>query len=160
MKKSMPYVLFLVVLLAWVVVSGTPQVRRESELFALSDSAVAAIGEHNYHKFYNNTEHGRAADGRSGEVTQTCGLIGGISELGTLTAEADSTLSLRADARKGRVRCILQQAETAEIVFSGILSAEAETLAPAAGTYRVLLVADNFSGSCTLAYENAAFERE
>lgn len=62
-------------------------VKRESNLISLSDNSIIEIGDHNYHKFYNMTKYSSPPDQRSGEIVKNWGFIGGINDIGTITAE-------------------------------------------------------------------------
>ena len=158
MNKIVPYFIYLLLLISFFSVIDLSNVRRESNLIALSDHSIIAVGDHNYHKFYNMTEHSSDPDQRSGEIIKKWGLIGGINDIGTITAEKNSTVSFYINPRKGKVKFLIQNAGTGKIVFSGYILNAPETFPLEEGTYRVFVVADGFSGKCSIAYQNAIFE--
>ena len=158
MKKIVPYVIYVLLLLGVFGVMDLSHIRRESSLIALPDSSILALGDHHYHKLYHITEHSAAPDQTSGEVVKSWGLTGGIHNMGMVTAEQDGALSFSCMPRSGQIKALLYDIETKEVVFSAYILEEAATLPLTEGTYGVLLVTDGFSGKCQVGYENAVFE--
>lgn len=158
MKKIIPYFIYLLLLILFFSAKDLPNIKRESNLIALSDSSIIAMGDHNYHKFYSMTKHSYASDQRSGEVIKKWGLIGGINDIGTIVAEKNSTISPYANTRKGKVKLLIQNVETEEIAFSGYIIDKSETFPIEEGTYHIFLITDEFSGKCGIAYQNAIFK--
>lgn len=159
MKEIFPYCVYLVLLTLFFTFSNLSDVRRESNLISLPDNSIIAIGDHNYHKFYNMTEYTFAADKKSGEIIKKWGLIGGINEIGTVTAEKDGSISFYTTPRKGQAKCLIQNVETKKIVFSDYILDEPKTLPLEEGSYCIFVVTDEFSGKCTIGYQNAIFTK-
>ena len=133
-------------------------VKRESNLILLSDNSIIEIGDHNYHKFYNMTKHSSAPDQKSGEIIKNWGFIGGINDMGTITTGQNSVISFYIKPKKGKVKCLIQNIEAKEIVFSDYILEEVKTLSLEEGLYRIFVVADEFSGKCNITYKNAIFD--
>ena len=133
-------------------------VKRESNLILLSDNSIIEIGDHNYHKFYNMTKHSSAPDQKSGEIIKNWGFIGGINDIGTITTGQNSVISFYIKPKKGKVKCLIQNIEAKEIVFSDYILEEVKTLSLEEGLYRIFVVADEFSGKCNIIYKNAIFD--
>ena len=133
-------------------------VKHESNLILLSDNSIIEIGDHNYHKFYNMTKHSSAPDQKSGEIIKNWGFIGGINDIGTITTGQNSVISFYIKPKKGKVKCLIQNIEAKEIVFSDYILEEVKTLSLEEGLYRIFVVADEFSGKCNITYKNAIFE--
>lgn len=112
MKRIFPYCVYLLFLILFFTLNDLSNVKRESNLISLPDNSIIAMGDHNYHKFYNITEHSFAADKKSGEIIKKWGLIGGINEIGTVTAEKDGAISFYTNPRKGQAKCLIQNVET------------------------------------------------
>lgn len=133
-------------------------VKRESNLILLSDNSIIEIGDHNYHKFYNMTKHSSAPDQKSGEIIKNWGFIGGINDIGTITTGQNSVISFYIKPKKGKVKCLIQNIEAKEIVFSDYILEEVKTLSLEEGLYRIFVVADEFSGKCNITYKNAILD--
>lgn len=133
-------------------------VKHESNLILLSDNSIIEIGDHNYHKFYNMTKHSSAPDQKSGEIIKNWGFIGGINDIGTITTGQNSVISFYIKPKKGKVKCLIQNIEAKEIVFSDYILEEVKTLSLEEGLYRIFVVADEFSGKCNITYKNAIFD--
>ena len=93
MKKIFLYFVYLLLLMSLFTVIDLSNVKRESNLISLSDNSIIEIGDHNYHKFYNMTKYSSPPDQRSGEIVKNWGFIGGINDIGTITAEQNSVIS-------------------------------------------------------------------
>ena len=127
-------------------------------MILLSDNSIIEIGDHNYHKFYNMTKHSSAPDQKSGEIIKNWGFIGGINDIGTITTGQNSVISFYIKPKKGKVKCLIQNIEAKEIVFSDYILEEVKTLSLEEGLYRIFVVADEFSGKCNITYKNAIFD--
>ncbi len=158
MKKIFLYFVYLLLLISLFTVIDLSNVKRESNLILLSDNSIIEIGDHNYHKFYNMTKHSSAPDQKSGEIIKNWGFIGGINDIGTITTGQNSVISFYIKPKKGKVKCLIQNIEAKEIVFSDYILEEVKTLSLEEGLYRIFVVADEFSGKCNITYKNAIFD--
>ncbi len=149
-KYSVPILLF-----AWassLFCIDLIAIRRESVLFDLSAAGVAEVGEHYHRKFYETTDC-TAASEHSGEVAKKWGLMGGISEVGTLSAQEGCQVNLSVQSRRGEAGFVLCNQETGDIYDAR----NEETLTLPQGEYRVLCAGNRFSGTCALTFDGGSF---
>lgn len=158
MKKAVFAIVPWVLLLLWVITWGSSDVRRESALIAMPDTVITELGEHMRHKFYDVSNHTTSPDHNEGQIKRHWGLMGGIDELGALTAEQSGTVSFSVSPRKGEMKLLLQDTASQETVYYDYVTEEERTVTLEKGTYRAYLVGNYFSGECTISYQGMVFE--
>lgn len=133
-------------------------VSKEGRWISQPAEVIVAMGEHEEHMFYHIKKTTHPPDEQSGEIVQKYGLMGGIDILDTLLTEKQGTLSFFADARRGKVKLLIEQVDTKEVVFYDFLTEKAQELSLEAGEYRFYLVGNTFSGKCQIAYQGRLLE--
>lgn len=130
-------------------------IRRESGLFDLSSWSVVEVGEHYCHEFYENGEHGTTAAGDSGEVTKKWGLMGGICDIGTLSAQEGCEVEFSVQSRRGEARVLLYDEQSGDIYDEQLEGLHMLSLPQ--GEYRIYFVGSHFSGTYDMTYDGGSF---
>ena len=129
-------------------------IRRESGLFDLSSWGVVEAGEHYRHKFYETEKHA-TAETDSGEVTHKWGLMGGICDIGTLSAQEGCEVDFSVQSRHGEARVLLYDEQSGDIYDEQLEGLHMLSLPQ--GEYRIYFVGSHFSGTYDMTYDGGSF---
>ena len=130
-------------------------IRRESELFDLSSWSVVNAGEHYCRKFYETEKHDAIAETDSGEVTHKWGLMGGICDIGTLSAQEGCEVDFSVQSRHGEARVLLYDEQSGDIYDEQLEGLHMLSLPQ--GEYRIYFVGSHFSGTYDMTYDGGSF---